>query len=145
MAKATGFRIDLKSMDIRMNRGDTGSFFVAATRRSGTAWTADDRMLMTITNSQGEIVIQRLYRLDNQWGAGDGVILVEFHNADTDTMAPGLYNVELRFDVDPIWNGTPPESRCADALTADARMVEGPIVRTVIHSTLTIEDVRGNI
>ena len=145
MANATGFQVNLATMDIRMNRGDTGSFKVAAELESGTAWTEDDRMLFTVRNAQGAIVMQRIYRLDDQWDLGDGVVLIEFHNDDTDTWEVGSYQTELRFDVAPIWSGTPPTARCVDALTAGVRMVEGPVVRTVIQSTLTIEGVYGDI
>ena len=144
-ANATGFRVDLETMDINMNRGDTGSFFVGSERASGTAWTADDRALFTIKDAQGTIKLQRFYRLDDQWDVGDGVILIEFHNDDTDTWDPGQYSVELRFDVAPVWEGTPPEGRCEDALATDARIVEGSIVRTAIHSTLQIDDILGEI
>ena len=128
-----------------MHAGDTGSFWVHGERESGDAWTEDDRMLFTVTNGQGEIMIQRFYRLDDQWDAGDGNVLIEFHNDDTDEWDPGQYNTELRFDVSPVWEGTPPTSRCANALTANARMVEGSIVRTVIQSTLNITGVQGMI
>lgn len=144
-ANATGFQVNLETMDINMNRGDTGSFFVGAERESGTAWTADDRALFTIKDAQGTIKLQRFYRLDDQWDVGDGVILIEFHNDDTDTWDPGQYSVELRFDVAPVWEGTPPEGRCEDALATDARIVEGSIVRTAIHSTLQIDDILGEI
>ena len=147
MAKATGFQIDLESMDIKMNRGDTGSFKVGSSRKSGTAWTSDDRMLFTIRNAQGEILIQRIYRLDDQWGLGDGKVLIEFHNDDTDTWDPGQYNTELRFDVDPTWDGGPvPTGRCVNALSSGVpHMIEGPVVRTVIQASLIIEGVLGDI
>ena len=144
-ANATGFQVDLATMDIKMNSGDTGSFFVGSERESGTAWTENDRALFTIKNQQGEVMLQRFYRLDDQWGVGDGVILIEFHNDDTDTWDPGQYSVELRFDVSPVWEGTPPEGRCENALATDARIVEGSIVRTAIHSTLQIDDILGRI
>lgn len=139
------FSVNLQTMEISMHAGDTGSFWVHGERESGDAWTEDDRMLFTVTNGQGEIMIQRFYRLDDQWDAGDGNVLIEFHNDDTDEWDPGQYNTELRFDVSPVWEGTPPTSRCANALTANARMVEGSIVRTVIQSTLNITGVQGMI
>lgn len=139
------FSVDLSTMDINMHAGDTGSFKINAARKSGEAWTEDDRMLFTITNGNNEIVIQRFYRLDDQWDLGDGIILVEFHNDDTDDWSPGQYQVEIRFDIDPVWEGTAPTSRCANALTANARMVEGSIVRTKIQSVLTILGVQGEI
>ena len=145
MANATGFHVDLNTMDIRMNRGDTGSFKIGATRESGTAWTSDDRMLFTVRNSAWEIVMQRFYRLDDQWGLGNGVVLVEFHNDDTDKWSNGVYDVEVRYNIDPVWTGTAPEGRCVNALTAGVSMIEGDVVRTRIHSTLTIEEIYGEV
>ena len=139
------FKLDPDTMNITMHRGDTGAFFVGAERESGTAWTEDDRMLFTVMSPNGEIVMQRFYRLDDQWGVGDGICLVEFHNSDTDTWETGQYSMELRFDVDPVWEGTAPGGRCVDALTANARMVEGAVVRTEIHATLTINGIYGEI
>lgn len=145
MAKATGFQFDKNTGDIKMNRGDTGSFWVSASRKSGDAWTEDDRMLFTIRNSTGEIMMQRFYRLDDQWGQGDGIVLIEFHNDDTDQWDPGQYSVERRYDVNPRWDGTAPAGRCVDALTAGVRMIEGDIVRTVCQSSLTIDGILGEV
>lgn len=145
MAKATGFQVDLETGDIRMNKGDTGSFKVRCSRSSGESWTADSRMLFTIKNGNNEIVMQRIYRLDDQWGLGDGVVLIEFHNADTDTWPVGSYQMERRYNVAPIWEGTPSDARCVDAMTSSARMVEGVPVRTVFQGTLQIDDIYGGI
>lgn len=139
------FNVDLETMNITMHRGDTGSFKLAASRESGSSWTEDDRMLFTIKNQNNEIMIQRFYRLDDQYDLGDGKVLIEFHNDDTDTLENGMYSVEARFVISPIWNGTAPTSRCADALTAGVRMVEGSIVRTKIQSTLEINDIYGEV
>ena len=139
------FNVNLETMEIKMHAGDTGSVKVHGDRANGEAWTEDDRMLFTITNGNNEIVLQRFYRLDDQWNLGDGIVLVEFHNDDTDDWTPGQYQVEIRFDIDPVWEGTAPTSRCANALTANARMVEGSIVRTKIQSVLTILGVQGEI
>jgi hypothetical protein len=145
-ANATGFRIDNETMEIKMNRGDTGSFFVQLTRASGDAWTDDDRALFTIKNQQGETVLQRIYRLDDQWEVGDGIFLVEFHNDDTETWESGQYSVEIRANISPIWNGTAPTGRCVNALaTGVPQMIEGSIVRTVIQSQLTIDNIEGEI
>lgn len=139
------FNIDLETMTITMHAGDTGSFKVHADRASETAWTSDDRMLFTVKDGAGEVVLQRIYRLDDQYDLGDGTVLIEFHNDDTDKLTPGIYETELRFDVDPIWDGTAPTARCVNALTAGVKMIEGSIVRTVIQSTLTIQSILGNI
>ena len=131
---------------ITMHRGDTGSKWVHAERQSGTDWEEEDRCLFTVTNTAGEILMQRIYRLDDQWGAGDGYFLMEFHNNDTDTWTPGTYNTEWRFDVNPQWeSGTAPEGRCVDALATGDRMIEGDIVRTKVQSTMTISGVLGDI
>ena len=146
MARAAGFQVDLNTMDIRMSCGDTGSFKVAAELESGTAWTEDDRMILTVMGAGGAIVLQRYYRLDDQWDLGDGIVLIEFHNDDTDQWASGTYSVELRFVVAPVWDGTAPTARCVNALAAGtAKMIEGGVVRTEIHSTLTIEPIYGEV
>lgn len=145
MAQATGFRVDLTTGDITMNAGDTGSFWVHAARKSGEAWTADDRMLFTVKNGQGEIVLQRFYMLDDQWGQGDGFVLIEFHNDDTDTWADGQYSMERRYDISPRWSNGAPEGRCVNALTAGTRMIEGDIVRTVTQGTLKIDRIYGEV
>ena len=139
------FNVNLETMEIKMHAGDTGSFKVHAERGSGDAWTDEDRMLFTVRDGAGEIVLQRIYRLDDQWDIGDGTVLIEFHNDDTDQWASGTYSTELRFDISPIWQGTAPTARCVNALTSSAKMVEGAIVRTKIQSTLTIDGVLGDI
>jgi len=145
MAKAAGFQINLETGDIKMNAGDTGSFKVHGSRKSGAVWTEDSRMLFTIADSAGEIVLQRIYRLDDQYDLGDGVVLIEFHNDDTDDWPAGQYTMERRYDVSPVWEGTPSTARCVDALTSSAKMIEGVPVRTVFVGTLTIVGVIGRI
>lgn len=145
MGKATGFQHDLVSGDIRMNAGDTGSFKVHCARKSGEDWPSTARMLYTIKDPQGVIVLQRIYRLDDAFDLGDGVVLIEFHNDDTDTWEPGQYTTERRYNVAPIWEGTPSDARCVDALRTSARMIEGVPVRTVFKGILTIESVDGRI
>lgn len=146
MAKATGFQIDLETGDIKMNAGDTGSFTVHCARKSGNAWPAEARMLYTVRNGNGEIVLQRIYRLDDAWGLGDGVVLIEYHNDDTDDWEQGQYTQERRYNVSPVWEGTPSEARCVNALAEGAAvMVDGVPVRTVFRGSLTIDAVEGRI
>ena len=97
------FSVDETGTSISMHAGDTGAFKVHATRKSGTAWTDDDRMLFTIKNAAGEIVLQRFYRLDDDEGLGNGVVEIQFHNNDTDEWAPGQYSMERRYAVNPYW------------------------------------------
>lgn len=141
------FNVDLEKGDITMHRGDTGSYKLHAARQSEEAWTEDDRLLFTVKNSQGEIVMQRFYRLDDQWEIGDGVVLIEFHNDDTDGWDNGQYSVEYRYIIGPVWEGTAPTSRCANALTAGAKIVEGNVVRIPENGqvTLTVNDIYGEV
>ena len=145
MAEATGFRFDKTTGNIQMNAGDTGSYKMHVSRESGEAWTEDSRLLYTISGAQG-IVIQRIYRLDDQWDLGDGKILVEFHNDDTDELPAGDYTIEGRANVSPIWDGTPSAARCVNALAdGAAHMIEGVPVRTLFKCTLHIDGVDGRI
>lgn len=130
---------------ITMHAGDTGAFKVHATRTSGEAWTEDDRMLFTVKSSSGDILLQRIYRLDDDNGLGNGVVVIQFHNNDTDSWPAGQYNTERRYNINPRWDGTPPDGMCVNALTADASMTDGDVVRTVVQGTLTINSVLGNI
>ena len=145
MAKATGFSFDKKTGNISMNAGDTGSFKVHCSRKSGAEWPSTARMLFTVKNQSDEIVIQRIYRMDDQYSLGDGTVLIEFHNADTDQLPAGDYSMERRYNVTPIWDGTPSTARCVDYLTSSAKMVEGATIRTVFRGTLHIDDVQGRI
>ena len=141
------FSVNYDTGEITMHRGDTGSLIVHAARSNESAWTSDDRMIFTVKNQQGEVVLQRFYRLDDQWGIGDGKVLIEFHNDDTDDWDNGQYFTERRYVIDPIWEGTAPTSRCANALTANARIVEGSIVRVpeIGQSTMTLSDIYGEV
>lgn len=145
MGAVNGFVFDKDTGNVKLYAGDTGSYKLHVTRESGEAWTEDARLLYTITGASG-IVIQRIYRLDDQYDLGDGWILVEFHNDDTDELDPGDYTIEGRANVDPVWEGTPSSARCVDALAAGAaHMIEGVPVRTLFKCTLHIDSVDGRI
>lgn len=128
-----------------MHRGDTGAFVVRCTRKTGTAWTEYDRMLFTVRNGNGEIVMQRIYRLDTD--LGNGRALIQFHNSDTDQWENGTYNAERRYIVNAIWEGTPPEGDCVNAMTANARIVDGIPVRVppTGQFTINLNDVYGEV
>ena len=146
MAVMTGFYFDTATGDITMHAGDTGSCKWHISRKSGDAWPDTARMLWTVTSPQGEIVMQRIYRLDDQFDLGDGWVFMEFHNDDTDNWNSGTYSTEIRVDVTPVWDGTPSTARCVDALaTGAARMIDGVPVRTMFKGSLVIEPVQGRI
>ena len=138
------FVFNPENFEIKMHAGDTGSKWINAARESGTPWTEYDRCLFTVKNGN-EILMQRIYRLDDQWGAGNGRFLMEFHNNDTDTWPEGTYKTEWRYDIVPSWNGTAPTGRCVDGKASSVKMVEGSIVRTKVQSTLEIKGVLGDI
>ena len=98
------FAVDSTSGAIEMNKGDTGAFLVAGERDDSVDFTSDDRAVFTVKNSNGEILIERIYHLDDDDGLGNGVFLVEFHNNDTDWMDAGSYTYEGRFVVHPYYD-----------------------------------------
>lgn len=130
-----------------MHQGDTGSYYVNATRKSGKEWTENDRMILTIGPKENP-VIQRFYRLDR---LENGKILIEFKNADTDQVPTGSYPMERRYVINPIWElddgAIIPTEDCADALRAGARIVDGHIVRVPRNgqTNLTLTDVYGEV
>jgi len=139
------FQTNTDGSAINMHAGDTGALRIHATRKTGEDWTSADRMLFTIRAQDGTIRIQRFYRLDDDEGLGNGVVEIQFHNDDTDTWEPGTYQMERRYNVNPRWDGTPPEGMCVNALTAGVRMIEGDVVRTTVQGTLTINGIMGDI
>ena len=130
---------------ISLFAGDTGSFVINAARDSGEQWTEYDRMQMTIKDGE-TVMLQRWYRLDDQWDLGDGKYLVEFKNEDTDEWPAKTYQMERRYSVNPTWKtGTAPAGRCVNALTSGNEMISGDIVDTVIQGTFTVKAVLGKI
>ena len=146
MAEVNGFIFDKTTGNFELYAGDTGSGAFGFARESGSLFPDTARALWTVRNTQGDIMMQRIYRLDNQYGLGDGWFLIEFHNDDTDDWPAGTYTSEIRVDITPIWDGTPSAARCVDALAEGAaRMIEGVPVRTKFKGTVKINGVDGRI
>jgi len=143
------FIYDPNDGSITMHQGDTGSYMVTASRRSGEPFSENDRMLFTISNGT-EALIQRIYRLDRE-DIGNGNVLIEFHNEDTDDIPTGNYMLERRYIINPYWDvdegGAIPTENVADALTASARIIDGDIVRVPEHgqATLQITNIYGEV
>lgn len=139
------FRIDHDTGVIQMHAGDTGAYKVRAVRQSGAAWTAADRMVFTVRNGNGTVVMQRYYRLDTE--AGNGVAVIQFHNADTDEWPAGVYQTERRYVVGAQWNGEAATGDCVNALQISSRIVEGVPVRIPdgAQSTLEIRTSYGRV
>lgn len=143
------FEYDKTTGAVTMHQGDTGSFYVHCQRKSGTPWTENDRMILTI-GPRDDPVIQRYYRLDRA-DTGNGRILIEFKNADTDQVPTGSYPLERRYVINPTWDldegASIPTEDCANALTSGARIIDGHIVRVPEHgqSSLTLTDIYGEV
>ena len=141
------FEINSATGAVTMHAGDTGAYKVHATRETGTAWTADDRMLLTVTSPSGQVVIQRYYRLDTT--LGNGYARIQFANDDTDQFGAGVYSMERRYFVSPSWDGTAPTGDVTDALAEGvAHLVSGAVVRTpksTGQTTLEILRVYGEV
>ena len=86
---------------ISLSRGDTGALQVNATATlNGSPFTfgADDRALFSIKNSNGEIIMQKAYEMENN------SFVVYFLNADTDSLAPGSYSWDVRYIIHPYYD-----------------------------------------
>ena len=128
------FEFNKDTFEIRMHQGDTGSFWVSATRSSGEDFGENDRALFTVTDpTSGENVIEREYALDDDDNLGNGVIHVELHNGDTDHLAAGIYDTEIRYVINPYRSG--------------GKITDGDIVRTpaILKSTLTLMSVNREV
>ena len=123
--------IDKETSAITMHKGDTGAYWVTLERSSGNPFESGDIALYTVTQGTTHI-IEREYALDDD-GAGNGRFLIAFRNSDTDTLAAGTYNTEIRVILHPIRTGVTP--------------VDGDTVRTITasKSTLTILDVLRSV
>lgn len=129
------FDITYPRGDIVMHRGDTGSYTVTVAREDGAEWTSADRMLYSIKNAAGAVVMKRAYRLDRE--GKNGIADIEFHNADTDTWPAGTYEGELRALINAYWSiANPPTSDVVDLLALEEALgveriaVDGDTVRT---------------
>lgn len=133
---------------IEMHSGDTGVFRIKGRRKSGNDFTEHDRLLFTVKKGD-DIIMQRIYRLDDDEGVGNGRAVIQFHNNDTDQWETGDYPYEIRFLINPKWDGDPddpiPDGWCVNGLTAARHPNEGDCVRTVIQSSIKINPVYGRV
>lgn len=126
------FEVNPETAAITMHQGDTGAVMYTATRSSGEPFGENDVALYTVVDPFGAIAFSRTYSLSDDT-VGNGKFLVQFHNADTDHRTPGTYKTEVRYIINPYYNGNKPE--------------DGDIVRTPqkLQSTLTILPVYGEV
>ena len=103
---------------VTLNQGDTGSYEIEAERDDGEPWTEYDRMTWCL-KAGDEVILERVYRLDNPENddtLANGVVRIEFTNAQTKALSPGSYTWELRFAI--------------GAYMADGRVISGDGVDT---------------
>lgn len=128
------WNIDPNTMAVTMHKGDTGSYTVTMELEDGESfvdgdvaiyevWREDERMIHREFNLQPDEPTYTEY--------GDGVFLIAFRNSDTDTWAAGSYDTEIRVSLNPV--------------RSSGRVVDGDTVRTVVQSTITIQDVHIDI
>lgn len=87
--------------NINLSRGDTGALRVAATATlDGEPFTfgTDDRALFSIKSGNGEIIMQKICEMENN------AFTVYFLNADTDSVAPGVYSWDVRYIIHPYYD-----------------------------------------
>lgn len=92
---------NVEGYDISLSRGDTGALKVNATATlNGEPFTfgENDRALFSIKNAQGEVVKEKVAQMVNN------SFTVYFLNADTDTLAPGPYQWDVRYVINPYYN-----------------------------------------
>lgn len=103
---------------VTLNQGDTGSYEIEAERDDGEPWTEYDRMTWCLKMGD-DVILERVYRLDNPENddtLANGVVRIEFTNAQTKALSPGSYTWEPRFMI--------------GAYMADGRVISGNGVDT---------------
>lgn len=88
MFNVDGFKINL-------HRGDTGTIGITAT---GYTFGPNDRALFTVKDKSGTIVKQGIYPMVNNR------FEVPFLNGDTDYLDSGLYEWDVRYVVEPVYD-----------------------------------------
>ena len=99
------FVVDAETGAVEMNVGDTGAWFMDATRDDEVPFTSADRAVFTINDSNGETVLTRVYGLADA-DLGNGTIHIQLSNDDTDDWSPGSYSYEVRYVVNPYYDSS---------------------------------------
>ena len=122
------------NMAVTMHKGDTGSHYVRLHRKSGEPFEEGDVAIYEVYRGS-TLMMHREYDLQPETPdgieLGDGRFLVAFRNSDTDTWTAGTYQVEIRVVL--------------NSLRANGNVADGDTVRTIVRSTITIQDVLINI
>lgn len=124
------FDVNETTMAVTMHRGDTGAFWVDLELEDGESFIEGDVAIFEVWQGTA-LRIHREYELQPDEPTdicpGDGSFLIAFRNSDTDTWANGTYSSEIRVVLNPI--------------RSDGSVVDGDTVRTVVQSTVQINNV----
>jgi len=128
------FNVDENTMAVTMHKGDTGAYTVTLELEDGEEFVDGDVAIYEVWQGTTRL-IHKEFNLQPDEPTfeeyGDGVFLISFRNSDTDTLATGAYQTEIRVSLNPI--------------RSSGAVVDGDTVRTIVQSTITILDVRIQI
>lgn len=123
------FSVDPVTYEIKLSVGDTGAVKITA---SGYTFESTDRALFTVKDTTGAVVLERVYELTDS-NLENGVFIVNFANADTDSLQPGGYSWDVRYVLNPYYDTT-------------GRIISGDQVITPMEAlTLTLLPVVGEV
>ena len=122
------FNVD--GYNINLSCGDTGAIRISAEATLGGepfTFGSDDRALFSIKNSNGEIIKEQAYAME------DNVFTVYFLNVDTDSVAPGSYSWDVRYIINPYYDDS-------------GRIVDGDqVITPKMPQTINLLNVVGNV
>ena len=124
------FDVNTNTMAVIMHRGDTGAFYVQLALQEGEDFVQGDVAIFEVWDGNTR-KIHREFDLQpdepDDIELGDGKFLIAFRNSDTDTWAARTYNSEIRISLNPV--------------RSSGKVVDGDTVRTVVQSTIQINNV----
>ena len=82
---------------ITLSRGDTGA--IKFTAQTDHTFDSIDRALFSIKNAIGEVVKQAAFEIDE-----NKAFVVSFYNSDTDNLAAGTYQWDVRYILHPYYD-----------------------------------------
>ena len=89
---------NVNGYDITLSKGDTGVIRITTTTTY--TFAAEDRAVFTLKDGTGAIVKEVVAELTEE----NGVFTVEFFNGDTDQLAAGSYNWDVRYVIHPYYD-----------------------------------------
>lgn len=88
---------DVNGYVITLSRGDTGA--IKFTANTEYTFESVDRALFSVKNAIGEVVKQSVFEIDENKS-----FTVPFFNSDTDSLAAGSYQWDVRYIIHPYYD-----------------------------------------